>query len=114
MKDELGGGIITEFVALRPNIYSYMIDELIEMKKAKGTKKYVIKKMLKFEDYKKCLFDNEPMLKSQQRFKSENHEVYTERLTRYINKTALSNNDDKRIVALDGITSYPYGNCSED
>ena len=95
MKDELGGGIITEFV---------------EMKRAKGTKKCVIKKMLKFEDYKKCLFDNEPMLKSQQRFKSENHEVYTKN----INKIALSSNDDKRTVALDGITSYPYGYCGED
>ena len=61
MKDELGGGIITEFVALRPKTYSYMTEEFIEMKKAKATKKYVIKKMLKFEDYKKCLFHNEPM-----------------------------------------------------
>ena len=103
MKDELGGGIITEFVALRTKTYSYMTDEFIEMRKAKGTKKCVIKKMLKFEDYKKCLFDNKPMLKS------ENHEVYTEN----INKIALSSNDDKRIVALDRITSYPYGYCSE-
>ena len=71
----LGDGIITEFVALRPKTNSYMTDEFIEMKKAKGTKKCVIKKKLKFEDYKKSLFDNEPMLKSQQRFKSENHEV---------------------------------------
>ena len=63
MKDELGGGIITEVVALRPKTYSCMTDEFIEMKKAKGTKKCVIKKMLKFEDYKKCLFDNEPKLK---------------------------------------------------
>ena len=110
MKDELGGEIITEFVALRPKTYSYMTDEFIEVKKAKGTKKYVIKKMLKFEDYKKYLFDNEPMLKSQQRFKSENREVYTEN----INKIALSCNDDERIVALDGITSYPYGYCGED
>ena len=108
MKDELGGGIITEFVALRPKTYSYMTDEFIEMKNAKGTKKCVIKKMLKFEDYRKCLFDNEPMFKSQQRFKSENHEVYTEN----INKIAWSSNDDKRIVALDRITSYPYGYCS--
>ena len=46
MKDELGGGIITEFVALKPKTYSYMADESIEMKKAKGTKKCVIKKML--------------------------------------------------------------------
>ena len=105
MKDELGGGIITEFVAFSPKTCSYITDEFTEIKKAKGTKKCVIKKMLTFEDYKKCLFDNEPMLKSQQRFKSENHEVYTEN----INKITLSSNDDKRIVALDGITSYPYG-----
>ena len=110
MKDELGGGIITEFIALRPKTYSYITDEFIEIKKAKGTKKCVIKKMLKFEDYKKCLFDNEPMLKSQLRFKSKNHEVYTEN----INKTALRSNDNKRIVALDGITSYLYGYCGED
>ena len=44
MKDELGGGIITEFSALRPQTYSYMTDEFIEMKKTKGTKKCVIKK----------------------------------------------------------------------
>ena len=50
------------------------------------------------------------MLKSQQRFKSENHEVYMEN----INKIALSSNDDKRIVALDRITSYPYGYYGED
>ena len=110
MKDGLGGGIITEFVALRPKTYSYITDEFIEMKKAKGTTKCVVKKMLNFEDYKKCLFDNEPMLKSQQRFKRENYEVYTEN----INEIALSSNDDKRIVALDGITSYPYGYCFED
>ena len=109
MKDELDGGIITEFVALRLKTYSYMTDEFIGMKKAKSTNKCVIKKMLKFEDYKKCLFDNEPMLKLEQRFKSENHEVYTEN----INKIALSSNDDKRIVALDRITSYPYEYCGE-
>ena len=50
------------------------------------------------------------MLKSQQRFKSENHDVYTEN----INKIALSGNDDKRIVALDRIASCPYGYCDED
>ena len=109
MKDELGGGTITEFVALRPKTYSYTTDEFIELKKAKGTKKCVVKKMLKFEDYKKCLFGIEPMLKSQQMFNSENHEVYTEG----INKIAVSSNDDKRILALDRIRSYSYGYCSE-
>ena len=105
MKDELGGDIITEFIALRPKAYSYVTNDFIEMKKAKGTKKCVVNKMLRFEDYKKCLFDNGKVLKSQQRFKSENHDVYTEN----INKIALSCDDDKRIVTSDRITSYPYG-----
>ena len=105
MKDELGGGIITEFVALTPKAYSYITNDFTELKKAKGTKKCVVKKMLRFSDYKNCLFSNGKVLKSQQRFKSENHYVYTEN----INKIALSCDDDKRIVAVDGISSYPYG-----
>ena len=94
MKDELGGDIITAFAALRPKGNSYITNNLIEIKKAKGTKKCVVNKMLRFDDYKKSLFDNGKVLKSQQRFKSENHEVYTEN----INKIALSCDDDKRIV----------------
>ena len=45
MKDKLGGDIITEFVALRPKAYSYITNNFIEMKKAKGTKKCVVNKM---------------------------------------------------------------------
>ena len=56
MKDELGGGIIAEFVALRPKAYSYKTNDNIELKKAKGTKQCVVKKMLSFNDYKNCLF----------------------------------------------------------
>ena len=105
MKDEFGGGIITEFVALRPKTYSYITNDFTELKKAKGTKKCVVKKMLRFDDYKNCLFSNGKVLKSQQRFKSENHSVYTEN----INKIGLSCDDDKRIVTSDRITSYRYG-----
>ena len=42
MKDELGGTIMTEFVALRPKTYSYLMDDGKHDKKAKGTKKCVI------------------------------------------------------------------------
>ena len=105
MKDELGGKIITEFVTLRPKTYSYLTDDRKEDEKAKGTTKYVIKRMIKFNDYKNCLLKDEVVLKSQQRFISKKHDVYTEN----INKVALSNNDDKRIVSSDKITSYPYG-----
>ena len=105
MKDELGGKIITEFVTLRLKTYSYLTDDGKEDKKAKGTKKCVIKRMIKFEDYKNCLLKDEILLKSQQRFISKKNDVYTED----INKIALSNGDDKRIVSSDKITSYPYG-----
>ena len=63
------------------------------------------KKILKFNDYKDCLLKNEIILKSQQRFKSETHNVYTEE----INEIALSSNDNKKLQTYDKITSYPYG-----
>ena len=105
MKDKLGGKIITEFVTLRPKTYSFLTDVGKEDKKAKGTKKCIIKKMIKFNDYKKCLLNDEVIFKSQQKFISKKHDVYTVK----INKKALSSNDDKRIVSSDKITSYPYG-----
>ena len=105
MKDELGGKIIIELVTLRSKTYSYLTDDGKEDKKAKRTKKCKIKKMIKFNDYKKCLLNDEVIFKLQQRFISKKHDVYTEN----INKIALSNNDDKRIVSLGKITSYPYG-----
>ena len=105
MKDELSGKIITEFVTLRLKTYSYLTDDGKEDKKAKGTEKCIIKKMIKFNDYKKCLLNDEMIFKSQQRFISKKHDVYTEN----INKIALSNDDDKRIVSSYKITSHPYG-----
>ena len=84
MKDELGGKIITEFVTLRPKTYSYLTDDGKEDKKAKGTKKCVIKKMIKFNDYKKCLLYDEAILKSQQRFISKKHDVYTENINKIV------------------------------
>ena len=105
MKDELGGRVITEFVALRPKTYSCLTDCCKEDEKAKGTKKCVIKRMIKFDEYKNCLLNGKVILKSQQRFISKGHDVYTEN----INKIALSSNDDKRLIASDKITSCPYG-----
>ena len=64
MKDELGGRVIMEFVALRPKTYSYLTDDCKEDKKAKGTKKRVIKRMIKFDDYKNCILNGKVVLKS--------------------------------------------------
>ena len=104
-KDELGGKIIMEVVAIRPKTYTYLTDDGIEHKKAKGTKKCIIKREIMFENYTDCLLNNKNVYRSQQRFKSYNHDVYTEE----VNETALSANDDKRLQTYDKITTYPYG-----
>ena len=64
----------------------------------------MIKIELKFNDYKNCLLNDKIVLKSQQRFKSERHDVYTET----VNKISLSSNDDKRLPTFDKIATYPY------
>ena len=55
MKDELGEIIMRKSVGVRVKAYSYLIDDGSEDKKAKSTKKCVIKRKLKFENYKSCL-----------------------------------------------------------
>ena len=110
MKDELGGKIMTEFTALRSKTYFYLMDDGKNDKKAKGKKKCLIKQILQFNDYKECLLNNEIILRSQQRFKTEAHNVYIEE----INKIAPSSNDDKRLQTYDKITSYPYGTSAEE
>ena len=44
MKDELGGKIMTEFIALRPKLYSYKVLDGSEDKKCKGIKKCIVRK----------------------------------------------------------------------
>ena len=102
-KDELGGKIIIEIIAIRPKTWAYLKDDDSEHKKAKGTKKCVIKRRLTFENYKDCLFNNKNIQKLQQGFKSDYREVYTEE----VNKTALSSGDDKRLQAFDRFTTFP-------
>ena len=55
MKDEIRGQIMEEFAGLRAKTYSYLEANNDEDKKAKGTKKCVIKRELKFQDYNNCL-----------------------------------------------------------
>ena len=103
-KDELGGKVKKEFCVLRAKTYAYLMDDDKENKKAKETKKCIIKRRPMFENYKDSLFNNKTILKSQLRFKSDHHNVYTEEL----NKIALNSND-KRLQTFDRVTTYPYG-----
>ena len=94
-----------EFCALRAKTYSYLKDDDSEVKKSKETKKCIIKRKLIFKNYNACFLEDKIVLKSQQRFKSDHHKVYTEE----INKIALSNNDDNTLQTSDRIKTYPYG-----
>ena len=104
-KDELGAKIIIEFCALRAKAYAYKLDDETEKKKAKGTKKCIVKREITFKNYADALFNDEVIIRSQQRFKSDHHRVYTEE----VNKIALSSNDDKRLQTFDKVTTFPYG-----
>ena len=108
MKNELGKGHMSKFIAISPKVYAYkqiQVDgTVIEDKKSRGTSKTVTKKTLSFDHYKNCLFNNKVVKCTQYRIKSTPRSVDTVQ----INKIALKNND-KRLWSFNGITRYPYG-----
>ena len=79
---ELGGKIMTEFFALRAKTYPYIIEDVSVHKRAKGTKKCIIKREIMFEHYKDCLFNSKDIIKSQQRFRSDLIEFILKKLIR--------------------------------
>ena len=91
MKDELGGKIMTEFVALRPKLYAYRKLDAKEEKKCKGIKKRVVKKNLRFGDYVNCLLSGTNAYRSQLLLRSRKHEVHTIE----VKKITLNRDDDK-------------------
>ena len=109
MKNELGKGHMSKFIAISPKVYAYkqiQVDgTVIEDKKSRGTSKTVTKKTLSFDHYKNCLFNNKVVKCTQYRIKSTPRSVDTVQ----INKISLKSNDDKRLWSFNGITRYPYG-----
>ena len=97
--------IMTELCDPRAKTYAFKRDDDTEEKNAKRTKKCIINKELTLENYKESVLKNKTIAKSQLRFKSDPHNVYTEE----INKIAISSNDDNRLQTFDGITTYPIG-----
>ena len=104
-KGELGGKIMSEFCALRAKAYAYKLDDDTEIKKAKNTKKCIVKREITFKNYADALFNDEVIIRSQQRFRSDHHKVYTEE----VNTITLISNDDKRIQTFDKVATFPYG-----
>ena len=95
---------MTEFVTLRSKMYACKTGSS-ESKKCKGIKKCVVKKtILRFEDYKNCLFGGGPSYRSHLMFRSLTHEVKTLE----VNKLVLSRDDDKHII-INEISSLARG-----
>ena len=124
MKDESPGKTIKQFVVLRTKYFSYLIDEGSKVKKVKSTKKCVIKRKLKFENYRICLevnklenrinhqkeknyIDIESLQKDHKEYIKNNKlilktqprfkSVMDNNFTDEINKITLFSNDNKRM-----------------
>lgn len=115
-KDEMGGKIIKEFVGLRSKLYCIKtLNKTI--KKAKGTKKCVMKN-LNMLDYKNVLYNCDVIRKKNLLFRSIKHEIFTQD----VNKIALSSNfilfyfilsnDDKRLLLSDKVSTLAWGNAN--
>ena len=104
-KDEAAGKIIREFVGLRAKMYSILIDGKKEIKKAKGTKKNVVKNSISHEDFKSVLFGKKFAPIQNVSFRSHLHKIFTEAMM----KVALSAEDDKRVVMEGGIQTRAIG-----
>ena len=102
-KDELGGKVLTEFVGIRPKMYSYVGEE--SGKKAKGLKKSVLKKTITHKDYKNCLIKNEVYSRDMPGLRSYHHTIHSE----VVHKVALSLLDTERYIRDDGITTLAFG-----
>ena len=94
MKDETAGILIEEFICLRAKIYSILYTENerpVEKKTAKGVAKNVTKRVLRHNDYKKCLLNRDQLMASMNQIRSFAHNIYSIKL----NNIGLSPYDDK-------------------
>jgi len=105
MKDECAGKPISEYVGLRPKMYSILMEDADVIKKAKGVKKYVVKKNMQHNDYKEALFDKKFFRHEMNMLRSYKHQIYGV----HVNKISLSPLDTKRWITDDGVNTLAYG-----
>ena len=100
MKDETGGVAIEEFVGLKPKMYSYLVDDNSEHKKAKGVNSNVVA-AISHNVYKNVLLNNKYLRHSIRRNHSKDHKIGTYE----INKILLSCFDSS--VLLGYLAHFP-------
>ena len=103
-KDEMKSLIITEFIGLKPKMYSYnYIDNknIINKNIHKGTKNSIC---LRHDDYKRALYKEQLIYKEFYNLQLNKQNIYLDK----INKIALNPFDSKRCW-IDNINSLPFG-----
>ena len=105
LKDEAASTPVVEFVGPRSKMYSYIKNNEIGGKTAKGIKKNIIKNNIKHEDYKNVLLNEKQLRHKMKTIRSNGHQLGSYE----VNKVSLSCFDDKRYIHENGITSYAYG-----
>ena len=105
-KDEMGGKIIREVIAIGSKCNSILMDNNDEKQTCKGIKESYKKRYLKHENYKNCLFGSQSRQRASfNNLRSHDHHIGLYRFT----KTSLSCSNNKAYLLEDGITSYSYG-----
>lgn len=110
MKSEVGDRLIREVVTVCAKLYAVLLENDIEIKRAKGIKKYVINKKLTFDKFMKCVFENKITICRQNSIRTKKHSVYTVSES----KIALISRDDKRHRLENSVFTLPYGHKDID
>ena len=105
MTDECAGRPIAEYIGLRPKMYSIFEANGDNTKKAKGVKKYVVKKHVRHNQYREALFEKTTFHHSMNVLRSERHRIYGQ----HLHKVSLSPFDSKRWIAENGVETLAYG-----
>ena len=104
MKDETAGVAIEEFVGLKPKVYSYLVDDNSEQKKAKSLNKNVAA-AISHNKYKDVLLNKKCLRHSINRIQSKNHRIGTYE----INMISLRCFDDKIYIQNKGCDGLALG-----
>ena len=105
LKDECNGALISEVVCLRSKMYSILQDNDKNTKKAKGTVKCVVEKLITHQNYKDALFKKIAFKHGMDMLRSKDHQIFGI----HLNKTSLSLFDSKRWIEADGVGTKAYG-----
>ena len=74
MKHETGGFAIEEFVGLKPKMYSHLVNDNSEHKRAKGVNRNVVA-TISHNEYKDVLLNKKSLRHSMNRIQSKDHEM---------------------------------------